>query len=81
MSEQSNCRSCGAEIIWCVTESGKRMPVDAQTSVDGNIILELKPGNAPPTALVRTADQLTGHTLRHKSHFATCKQADKWRRK
>ena len=25
---QSECRSCGAPIIWCVTSKGKKMPVD-----------------------------------------------------
>lgn len=26
--QQSECRSCGAAIIWCLTAKGKRMPVD-----------------------------------------------------
>lgn len=47
MSEPGKCRSCGADIIWTVTEAGKRMPVDP----DGT------------------------------SHFATCKDADSWRKK
>lgn len=25
---QSECRSCGAPILWCVTVKGKKMPVD-----------------------------------------------------
>jgi hypothetical protein len=28
----SECRSCGAEIVWVVTDSGKRIPVDAETA-------------------------------------------------
>lgn len=27
----TSCRSCGAAVIWIVTEAGKRMPVDAST--------------------------------------------------
>lgn len=30
----SKCRSCGAEIKWLETESGKKIPVDAETVVD-----------------------------------------------
>jgi hypothetical protein len=30
----SKCRSCGARIVWAVTDNGKRMPVDAQSSLD-----------------------------------------------
>jgi len=26
--DQSDCRSCGAPILWCVTAKNKRMPVD-----------------------------------------------------
>lgn len=25
---QSVCRSCGADILWCITKKGKKMPVD-----------------------------------------------------
>ncbi len=34
------CRSCGAALIWAVTEQGKRMPLDAEPSEKGNILLE-----------------------------------------
>lgn len=47
----SECRSCGEPIIWCVTESGKRMPVDVPTDDE-------------PTT----------------SHYATCPDADRWRK-
>ncbi len=29
------CRSCGAQIVWVKTNSGKNMPVDASTCPDG----------------------------------------------
>ena len=47
------CRSCGADVIWIITEAGKRMPVDAA------------PGLIPGE---------------HTSHFATCPQANDWRK-
>ena len=31
----ATCRSCGAEIVWLQTNSGKRIPVDAETCPDG----------------------------------------------
>ena len=30
----SQCRSCGAEIVWMKTGSGKNIPVDAETVAD-----------------------------------------------
>ena len=48
---QSECRSCGEPIIWCITAKGKKMPVDV-------------PEDDAPTT----------------SHFATCADADKWRK-
>lgn len=43
---EGHCRSCRAEVLWCITPAGKRAPIDP----DG------------------------------KSHFATCPQADAWRK-
>ena len=42
-----HCRSCGAEVLWCLTAARRKAPINA----DGT------------------------------SHFATCPQADSWRRK
>jgi hypothetical protein len=55
------CTSCGADIVWFRTSSGKRMPVDEATTKpnDAEHMLDLK---------------------RHISHFATCPEADKWRK-
>lgn len=33
------CRSCGASLIWCETATGKKMPIDAESSEDGNVQL------------------------------------------
>ena len=48
----AECRSCGESIVWCITASGKKMPVN-------------EPTDDTPTT----------------SHFATCPEADKWRKK
>jgi hypothetical protein len=72
MAEVQRCRSCGAPIIWCVTASEKRMPLDAEPVADGNIVLDgekaLYLGPAGQRALA--AD-----VKRYKSHFATCPNA------
>lgn len=77
--EVADCRSCGAEIIWTVTERGKRMPVDAEPRPDGNIRLEQSTAGAPLTAVYSRASLLSMEE-RHTSHFATCPQSGQWRR-
>lgn len=63
------CGSCEAEIIWTVTEKGKRMPVDRAPRADGNVKLEHRPGRPP---LARVVGKGNGT---HTSHFATCPNA------
>lgn len=65
------CRSCGAEIVWAVTDSGKRMPVDAEPFQRSVVVLEGGGNGQPPRASVADA---------HRSHFATCSFADHHRR-
>jgi hypothetical protein len=36
----SECRSCGAEIVWIKTELGKWMPVDADTITEGDEVFD-----------------------------------------
>jgi hypothetical protein len=57
----TRCRSCQRGIVWLKTESGKNMPVDADTFTQGQ-------------PHVFNAD------LGHISHFATCPNADEWRK-
>jgi hypothetical protein len=77
MSATSYCHSCGAVVVWAVTDAGKRMPVDPDPTVVGNLILERRDGqdrvtSAPPVA--------TSEPKRWVSHFATCPQANAWRK-
>lgn len=72
----STCRSCGAEILWARTSGGKRVPLDAKPErryavVGYNLPLEEAPSSdAPVVALTDT----------YVTHFATCPDADSWRR-
>jgi len=36
----SECRSCGAEIVWLKTSAGKNIPVDADTVADAGAAKE-----------------------------------------
>jgi hypothetical protein len=68
----STCSTCGGQIIWARTETGKRMPLDANPSSDGN--LTLTTDGLLPTARSIAHGHRPGQLL-FKSHFATCKHA------
>ncbi len=77
------CRSCGTDIVWCRTEKGTLMPVDAAPSTAGNVAVsrvgsELHAGVVPP----RQADGMraAGRPV-FLAHFASCPHADQWRKK
>jgi len=85
------CRSCNANILWAVTTKGKRIPIDPTPVEDGNIRLVVRENHLPPLALVVDfAQRERIGTLREmkedrvelfKSHFATCPNAQKHRRR
>lgn len=90
--ETSTCRSCGAPVIWALTEAGKRIPVDPEPMAGGNIVLSDKPfrprpdGVGPAVYIPRAhiLSQAEGMTRRpapeaRQSHFATCPDAEAWR--
>lgn len=64
------CRSCGAEVIWVETEKGRRMPVDAESTEGGNIVL-----------VDGVAKYVKAGEGTHVSHFVTCPNAKSHRRK
>lgn len=87
----SKCRSCGAEIIWIKTFSGKKMPVDAAIvnfflDPKGKELFVMENG-----AVVHGIKALPGEVHYypgevhyypgHISHFATCPNADQHRRR
>ena len=79
----ATCRSCGAPIIWRRTPTGGRIPLDADPRPnDGNV---LDYGDELAIVVLSHAglvplDAAPGGTLR-VSHFATCPDAAKHRRK
>lgn len=75
----NSCSSCHAPIIWAKTQKGKPMPLDAEPSEKGNIVL------TDGVAVYLTKEALA-HVppapgeRRYVSHFATCVDAAKFRR-
>lgn len=71
----SRCSSCSAEIVWAQTVTGKLMPVDAEPSPRGNVVLAQE--GEKLVAFVSAAPVDGGHL----SHFSTCVNADQHRRR
>jgi hypothetical protein len=73
----STCSSCGAEVAWTRTRTGKRMPLDPHPRADGNVIVDV----ATDTAIVLApGTPMPVGVPRFTSHFATCPHADQHRR-
>lgn len=75
----SRCRSCQAPIRWAATETGKRMPIDAEPAPDGNITV-----HRDDTGTVLATVHPVGADLeapRWTSHFATCPAAGQHRKR
>jgi hypothetical protein len=62
---EGTCRSCHAEIIWAVTERGRRMPL-SKASERRRFVLE------HATGIARSV-------VTYESHFADCPNADQHR--
>lgn len=71
----AKCRSCEAEIVWATSErTGKPMPLDATPTANGNMVM------IAGKARGYTEEDAKLHRDRYTSHFATCPDADKFRR-
>lgn len=85
----SACRGCGAPVLWAVTPAGRTIPLDAEPSADGNVILTghrvpSKHGSWAPEARVLTNAQLAvapDDVPTYTAHFARCPKADELRQR
>lgn len=68
MTADGTCSSCGARIVWAVTEADKRIPLDADPETRGVLVTR-----GTTTKLVIAAT--------YRPHFATCPQAAQHRKK
>lgn len=65
----AKCRGCNAEILWAVTQGGKRIPLDAKS--EKRFFVKTLARGTDPTVVV------LGDT--YLSHFATCPKAEDFR--
>ncbi len=83
----SKCKSCGAEIKWIKMASGKNMPCDAAPISYSEILHPASKSDDFLTlvtdkgTLVRTVLDPGGDKLGYTSHFATCPNANAFRRR
>lgn len=59
------CKSCGKKIMWVKTEEGRNMPIDYDPELE-HLFADGHPVEFDYDSMV--------------SHFATCPEADKWRK-
>lgn len=86
-----HCRSCGAPIEWAYTAKDELMPVDAEPNREGNIvtyregdtdIIRAKVlGPLELEELYEVEAEYGGQEELYTSHFATCPDAAKWRKR
>jgi len=82
----SECRSCGASIIWApVAATGGLMPLDVQTELAPAEKLVAFNQDTGLCRVLKRADMHDAwhadpHVTFHQSHFATCPESAKWRR-
>ena len=75
------CRSCKAPILWLVNTSTQRAaPIDAEPSPAGNILV-LDERTYRVLRPVELGNPEIGQGRRHTSHFQTCPDAAKFKRK
>lgn len=77
------CRSCRASVRWAVMrESGKRMPLDLAPRPEGNVVF---PWGFDQPAITTQQGAKAGIPVEglntFQSHYATCPQGDRWRKK
>lgn len=85
------CGGCGKPVIWTITAANnKRMCVDAEPTLRGNLILMHRVVGNAPTSRMQDADELRqrddeklgmAQRVRFVSHFATCSAAAKYRKR
>lgn len=75
LQQVAQCKSCHMPIFWLKhIVSGKRQPVDAGASPDGNIRIDVERG---VYEVLGNPQMHPGP--KHKSHFATCRDAANWK--
>lgn len=72
----SECRSCGAPIVFVRVISGKGIPCNPLPGEDGNVLAELV-GTRLEGWVESAAHPYRPGMLRYRPHFATCEEVQK----
>lgn len=72
------CRSCLAPLIWGISTKGHRMPLDKDPNPEGNIEID---DDSFIVVLTAEAKAQPATRPRYTSHFATCPNAAKHRKR
>lgn len=77
----AKCKACGARIMWIPTEKGGMMPCDPKPipykeDQAGNLTLITSEGK-----VIKAKADATSESKGFVSHFATCPEADKFRKR
>ena len=70
------CASCKADILWVKTAKDRPIPLDALPVANGNIYLDEQ-----ERAIYRTKDTDPTIATWYQSHFVTCPDADRFRKR
>lgn len=75
------CRGCQGPMLWALTDKGKGIPLDPDSVPDGNLVAAGEPAadGRMVVRYIRKGEELPEGTLRFKSHFATCPNAEQFR--
>lgn len=81
---KGTCRGCGADIVWIETEAGKSMPCNSKMvpywerpKAPGKVVLQN--GKVISCDFAGERDAVTG--FGYVSHFSTCPEAGKFRKR
>lgn len=70
----TDCRSCGEPIRFAKTKAGKLIPIDVLPDSSGNIVFE-----GDVAIILPDPEKYEGEKF--VSHFVTCPDAERWRKK
>ena len=73
------CGSCGAPVLWKVNPKGKRVPIDPEPVLGGNVQLDGDHEIVYLTRLQRVTAMESGD-LMYQTHFVSCPDAVQWRK-
>lgn len=69
----SDCQACGEAIMWCVSERGKKISIDAEPSSDGRFAkVRVEPNGDRIVHFVRDDELADNRAPLYTCHFDTC---------